>query len=451
MRTRRRELLHNNSTTTQQTAIIPSKTTRPGGGSEREDRRVGHVVAEGLEELRGRGLVDDAAVVREARGHRGGFFGRRAILRRDGPAGDPRADGEDAGLRRVDDGGELGDAEHAEVGDRAGAALELVRLELAVARSAREVADLGRDRREALGGRVGDDGRDEARGRGDGDRDVDGLVRSRHAVDPRRVGARHISQRERDGLDDDVVHRDFDPELRLERLAELGDLAEVDADRGVRVRHGLPRLGESLGDDLAHRRRRGIGVRCARRRDARDVERGQQRRAERHGGPAWGRRHRRRGRCRYGPGDGRRRRRRRRRRCCVCVRLRRRRGLESSGLFAQRRELDAVAQREEDVALGDAAALARAREARDVDLARVRDEARRRRQQKRVRLGLRRGRLLRRLLRSSSRSRGLGGALGRCCCCRVDREVRELGRVGLRLARDENRLADFDFFADLDQ
>lgn len=31
--------------------------------------------------------------------------------------GEGRADGEDARLRRVDDGGEVGDAEHAEVGD----------------------------------------------------------------------------------------------------------------------------------------------------------------------------------------------------------------------------------------------------------------------------------------------------------------------------------------------
>ena len=45
------------------------------------------------------------------------------------------ADGEDRGLRRVEDGDELLDAEHAEVRDRERPALEVVRAELAVARA----------------------------------------------------------------------------------------------------------------------------------------------------------------------------------------------------------------------------------------------------------------------------------------------------------------------------
>ena len=55
------------------------------------------------------------------------------------------ADRQDAALRRVDDRGELLDAEHAEVGDREGAALELLELQLAGAGARGEVLHLGGD------------------------------------------------------------------------------------------------------------------------------------------------------------------------------------------------------------------------------------------------------------------------------------------------------------------
>ena len=62
----------------------------------------------------------------------------------DGPLLD-RADGEDRRLRRVENGDELLDAEHAEVGDRERAALEVGGLEPPVARAADEIGAGDRD------------------------------------------------------------------------------------------------------------------------------------------------------------------------------------------------------------------------------------------------------------------------------------------------------------------
>lgn len=60
-------------------------------------------------------------------------------------------DRENARLRRVDDRREAVDAPvHSEVGDGEGAALELLRLELALAGACRQLVDLGVDRGKAL-------------------------------------------------------------------------------------------------------------------------------------------------------------------------------------------------------------------------------------------------------------------------------------------------------------
>jgi hypothetical protein len=77
---------------------------------------------EGGEELRADGAVDDAVVAGERERHR---------LADDDLAGfhdglrDGRADGEDRGVGRVDDGAEFRDAHHAEIGNAEGAAGEL--------------------------------------------------------------------------------------------------------------------------------------------------------------------------------------------------------------------------------------------------------------------------------------------------------------------------------------
>src|SRR5581483_1421068 len=83
---------------------------------------------EGLHEPCPDGAVDDAMVAGDRAGHHRpdrelSIDDDRALLA--GP------DREDAALRRVDDGGELLDPEHAEIGDRERAALVILRTELA--------------------------------------------------------------------------------------------------------------------------------------------------------------------------------------------------------------------------------------------------------------------------------------------------------------------------------
>lgn len=129
------------------------------------------------------------------------------------------ANGEDTRLRGVDDGREVVDAVHAQVGDGEGSALVLLGLELAVAGLGGERLGLGRDGREALGADVFDDGGDEAVGGGDGDADVRALVPemstlrgqrvnklndslSDRVTQPSSVGLRDLGERERSGLDD---------------------------------------------------------------------------------------------------------------------------------------------------------------------------------------------------------------------------------------------------------
>src|SRR5690242_1243598 len=87
------------------------------------------------------------------------------------------ANGDDAGLGRVDDGGEaLDGGVHAHVGDGDAAALVLLGLELAVAGALAEILDLGGDGGEAEAVDVLDNGCHEADGGGDGDGDVDDVV-----------------------------------------------------------------------------------------------------------------------------------------------------------------------------------------------------------------------------------------------------------------------------------
>jgi hypothetical protein len=95
------------------------------GRLEHEGKRLLHVALEGLEEPSGNGPVDSPVVGGHGDVHDlGGLEPSARGGRRDGDdLGEGSSDGEDAGLRRVDDGGEVGDAEHAEVGDGEGSSL----------------------------------------------------------------------------------------------------------------------------------------------------------------------------------------------------------------------------------------------------------------------------------------------------------------------------------------
>ena len=115
------------------------------------------------------------------------------------------ADREDAAMRRVDHRGELADPEHAEVGDREGAALEFFELQLAGAGARGEVLGLGGDRCQTLAVGLLDDRRDQPVVERHRDGDVDRLPQQDRVVAPRRVRRRHLTQRERRGADHKIV------------------------------------------------------------------------------------------------------------------------------------------------------------------------------------------------------------------------------------------------------
>ena len=120
-----------------------------------------------------------------------------------------RADGEDHRLRRVDDGGKVLDPEHAQVGDREAATLELFELQLADLGACGEILHLGRNLRQALHVGIAHDGRDQATVGGHGDRDVDGAVLNHLVLGPRGIALGMIAQRLGAGLDHHVVDRDL--------------------------------------------------------------------------------------------------------------------------------------------------------------------------------------------------------------------------------------------------
>src|SRR5215510_9137338 len=109
--------------------------------------RVFDMGLEGREQLGAERAVDDAVIDRERDTHHGRDL-ESIVL--DDWALLAAADGEDRGLRRVNDGVEAVDAVHAEIGDRGRAALILVRREPLRAGAGGEIAHLVRDLRQAL-------------------------------------------------------------------------------------------------------------------------------------------------------------------------------------------------------------------------------------------------------------------------------------------------------------
>ena len=120
-----------------------------------------------------------------------------------------RADRDDAGLRRVDDGGEILDPEHAQIGDRETAAFIFVGLELLVLGLARQFLDLVGDRGQPLGLGREHDGRDQARGNGDRDADIGMLVAQDRGVGPAGIDVGMLHQRHRRRLHHEVIDREF--------------------------------------------------------------------------------------------------------------------------------------------------------------------------------------------------------------------------------------------------
>src|SRR6266511_3597226 len=111
------------------------------------------------QELGGFRPVDRAVIAGESEGHQ--RPGDELALLEHRPLLD-RADREDCDLRRVEDGDELLDAVHAEVGDRERAALEVVLGQLAVTRACDDGPPLGGELDERLPLAVAEDGYEQA-------------------------------------------------------------------------------------------------------------------------------------------------------------------------------------------------------------------------------------------------------------------------------------------------
>lgn len=165
------------------------------------------------------------------------------------------ADGEDGGLRGVDNGSEVVHGRvHAHVGDGDGTALVLLGLELVVASLLGQLLDLAGDGLEATGIDTSDNRSDEAVGGGDGNGDINGVELADGALAPAGVGGRDLLAGDTDGLDEEIVDGQLVLALRgaVERLAELHELADGQAAGDEEVRVLLGRLDEAAGNGLAH-------------------------------------------------------------------------------------------------------------------------------------------------------------------------------------------------------
>lgn len=170
------------------------------------------------------------------------------------------ADGQDTGLRGVDDGGEaLDGGVHAHVADGEGTALVLLGLKLVVTSTLAQVADLVRDARQTETLDTLNNGGDQAGGGRNGNADVNGVVLADDGLavllDPAGVDLGHLHEGGGTGLDQEIV----DGQLVLavsggiQSLAQLEELGnrEGGGDEVVGVLgHGLL---QAVGDGLAHR------------------------------------------------------------------------------------------------------------------------------------------------------------------------------------------------------
>ena len=175
-----------------------------------------------------------------------------------------RADRHDHALGRIDHGLEILDSVHAHIAEARGAALILLRLELAVAREPRELLHLRRDRRDALGVRADDDRGDQPGGDRYRDRDVGADVFEHMVAGKGDVAFGHLDQRLGERLDHQIVDAEFHAaalEALVELAPELEQRVELDVDGQIDVRDLLLGLGQAARDGLADVRELDLFVR----------------------------------------------------------------------------------------------------------------------------------------------------------------------------------------------
>src|SRR5947209_550712 len=216
--------------------------------------RVLQNLLEGLEELRAGRAVNDAVVA----GHRDAHqLADDDLAVADDRAGRHRADGEDGGLRRVDDRRELVYAEHAEVADGEGRAGVLFGLELAAARALGQPAHLAGDLADRLRVRPAHHGRYQPVLDGDGDADVGALEVAKRLLLEGGIDRRVLHERDRRDFDDEVVETDLVFGIEFVQLAaHLRRPVHLDLGRQEEVRDGADGGDEASRNRRPHRRHR---------------------------------------------------------------------------------------------------------------------------------------------------------------------------------------------------
>ncbi len=186
----------------------------------------------------------------------GGHDGRdlQAVVDHIGPLF-ARANCHDHALRRVDHRFELLDPVHAHIAQGRGAALIFGRLQFALLGAAREVVHFGRDFRQALLVRAGDDRGDQPARDADRDRNVGAAIFDQRVAGEADVAFGDFDQRDGERLDQHVVDAEFDSaagQPGVDLGPKLEQPVELDIDRQVDVRDLLLRLGQAPRDGLAH-------------------------------------------------------------------------------------------------------------------------------------------------------------------------------------------------------
>ena len=173
-------------------------------------------------------------------------------------------------MRRVDDGGEFLDPEHAHVGDGESAALEFIGFQFPGAGAGGEVAHFAADGQQSLLIGAAHDGRDQPIGDGDSDADIDIVIKHHAVIGPTGVDLGNTAQRGGGGLDDEIVDGE---EIRSRLIARGGfrvqllldgdHRVEFDVHRDIEMRDARFGLGQAAGDHLAYRTVRHDPVRRA--------------------------------------------------------------------------------------------------------------------------------------------------------------------------------------------
>ena len=161
---------------------------------------------------------------------------------------------EDARIRRIDDGGELVDAKHAEVRNREGVAFPIARLEFLVFGLLGKLAHFDTDLAKRLHVRMAHHRHEQAVFNRHGHTDVDVLVEANAVLQPAAVHGRVVLEGHGHGLHDHVVEADPVRSAVVDGLAGRHRRVHVNGQAQVEVRGREFALGQTTGNGLAHLR-----------------------------------------------------------------------------------------------------------------------------------------------------------------------------------------------------